>query len=110
MTNLSPSETGRLDRLPAWARDAILRLDRELTGVIEERNDLYRSVGEPSGLSHDVTALRVPKHKYLHAASESWTDGIRARFDHGVLEITANGPLLIKTTASNSVHISEAGR
>ena len=110
MTNLHPSEQGRIDRLPVWAQDALRRLDQELTSVRNERDSLARVIGEPSGVGRDITALRVPKGKYLHAASDSWTDGIRARFDHGTLEVTGNGPLLLKTTASNALLISESGR
>lgn len=108
--NLHPSEAGRLDRLPAWARDALLRLDRELTSTRNERDGLARVIGEPSGIGHDITALRVPESKYLHAASGSWTDSLRARFEPGALEVTGNGPLIIKATASNAILVSDLGR
>lgn len=109
MTALHPSESGRLDRLPTWARDLVTRLDRELTSVRDERDALYRTIGEPDGVGVDVRALRVPTERYLHV-SERWTDSLRVRFSRGTLEVTSNGPMQIRTNASNVVEITEVGR
>lgn len=109
MTNLYPSETGRIDRLPTWAKDLVARLDRDLDDALEARDEALGALTMSADdvMAGTVQAYRVPHRKYLYVG-ERWTNDLRARFENANrLEITANGPLQIDVTASNKVEISE---
>lgn len=111
MTHLHPSETGRIDRLPTWARDLIKRLDSRVDEAVEDR-DAARALLEENtgiGLFGDATdqGVKIPRRKYAFVG-ERWTSDLRVRFENAAsLDVTANSPLRVDVVAANVVRITE---
>jgi hypothetical protein len=111
MTNLVPSEQGRVDRLPQWAQDTIRRLDSRVDEARSERDEALTLLEENTGIDLEVggqrQGVKVPRRKYVFVG-ERWTSDLRVRFDNANrLEVTANGPIQVDVDASNIVYISE---
>ncbi|URQ05052.1 hypothetical protein SEA_ITER_64 [Arthrobacter phage Iter] len=110
--NLSPEERQkRLERLPAWAQKEIGYLRRDLATTARELNDhRLRTYGDPMSNTKADPYADVPLNLPNNASVEfrlgpGHHEVIRVRVRDGVLDVNANGGLLVLPKATNHVDL-----
>ncbi|QOP64366.1 hypothetical protein SEA_NIOBE_63 [Arthrobacter phage Niobe] len=113
---LTPDEVrARFEKLPKWAQKEFAYLRRNLADVTRELNDhRLRGYGDPLSNTKADPYADVPLNLKNNESIEfrlgpDYHDVIRVRVRDGVLDVNANGGLVVLPKASNHVDLKVSG-
>jgi hypothetical protein len=114
--HLSPDEVRkRIEKLPAWAQTEIARLRRQLAETTRELNDhRLRTYGDPMSNTKADPYGDVPLNLKNNESVEfrlgpGHEEVVRVRVRDGVLDVNANGGLLVLPKATNHIDLKVSG-
>ncbi|UIW13319.1 hypothetical protein SEA_CREWMATE_68 [Arthrobacter phage Crewmate] len=105
----------RIERLPAWAQKELASVQRELANVTRELNDhRLHAYGDPMSNTiadpYGAVPLNLKNGESIEfRLGPGHHEVIRVRVRDGVLDVNANGGLLVMPKASNHVDLKVSG-
>ncbi|UYL87668.1 hypothetical protein SEA_VRESIDENCE_64 [Arthrobacter phage VResidence] len=114
--NLTPAEVRkRVEGLPKWAQAEVARLRRQLAEATRELNDhRLRAYGDPMSNTKADPYGDVPLNLKNNESVEfrlgpGHDEVIRVRVRDGVLDVNANGGLIVLPKATNHIDLKVGG-